>query len=76
VGDPACELVIAWTLLDGDGREAFRSLMPADDAMWARGRGWALWKALISRNSPDATPDGAAHATDVAEEVLAEHLYP
>ncbi|MGY5884007.1 aminoglycoside phosphotransferase family protein [Modestobacter lacusdianchii] len=47
VGDPACDLVIAWTLLDGDSREAFRAGLDVDDGTWARGRGWALWKSLI-----------------------------
>ena len=73
VGDPACELVIAWTLLEGESRALFRQLMPADDAMWARARGWALWKALITVDNPDARPDDAAQAVRVADEVLAEH---
>jgi aminoglycoside phosphotransferase (APT) family kinase protein len=47
VGDPACDLAIAWTLFDGENREAFRAALPLDAAAWARGRGWALWKALI-----------------------------
>jgi aminoglycoside phosphotransferase (APT) family kinase protein len=72
VGDPACDLVIAWTLFDGESREVFRSLMPADEAMWARARGWALWKALITFDSADASPVGAPSAR-VAEAVLAEH---
>ena len=69
VGDPACDLVIAWTLFEGESRAEFRRLMPADDAMWARARGWALWKALITMDNPD----DAAQATRVAEAVLAEH---
>ncbi|WP_308208415.1 aminoglycoside phosphotransferase family protein [Paractinoplanes aksuensis] len=52
VGDPACDLAIAWTLLTGDGREAFRERLSVDDAMWARGRGWALWKALATEDEP------------------------
>lgn len=48
VGDPACDLTIAWTLFAGESREAFRARLPLDDATWARGRGWALWKALIT----------------------------
>jgi len=48
VGDPACDVVIAWTYLDPTGRAAFRAALGADDATWARGRGWALWKALIT----------------------------
>ena len=47
VGDPACDLVIAWTLFKGESRDVFRAALPLDSATWARGRGWALWKALI-----------------------------
>ena len=67
VGDPACDLVIAWTLLSGQSREAFRAGMAVDDATWARGRGWALWKALITYAG--GTPD----AKRVIDEVLADH---
>ncbi|MGM1063020.1 aminoglycoside phosphotransferase family protein [Saccharothrix sp. Mg75] len=48
VGDPACDVVIAWTTLSGDARDAFRRTLGLDPGTWARGRGWALWKALIS----------------------------
>ena len=48
VGDPACDLVIAWTFFEGPSRAAFRSALPLDDDTWQRGRGWALWKALIT----------------------------
>jgi aminoglycoside phosphotransferase (APT) family kinase protein len=64
VGDPACDLVIAWTLLSGESRAAFRAALAADDAAWARGRGWALWKALITFDDP-ASPH-------VVDEVLAD----
>jgi aminoglycoside phosphotransferase (APT) family kinase protein len=47
IGDPACDLVIAWTLLKGESRDAFRAALKLDRATWARARGWALWKALI-----------------------------
>jgi aminoglycoside phosphotransferase (APT) family kinase protein len=47
VGDPACDVAIAWTLFQGDSRRAFRDALGVDDAMWQRGRGWALWKALV-----------------------------
>jgi aminoglycoside phosphotransferase (APT) family kinase protein len=73
VGDPACDLVITWTLFEGASRAEFRRLVPADDAMWARARGWALWKALITMENPDGGPGDAAEAARVAEEVLAEH---
>jgi aminoglycoside phosphotransferase (APT) family kinase protein len=35
VGDPACDLSIAWTLLGGDSREALRAALPLDGATWA-----------------------------------------
>lgn len=47
VGDPACDLAVAWTLLTDGGREVFRERLGVDDATWARGRGWALWKTLV-----------------------------
>ncbi len=47
VGDPACDLTIAWTLFGGESREVFRAMLSLDAGTWARGRGWALWKALI-----------------------------
>ena len=47
VGDPACDLAIAWTLLDAPSRAVFRDALPWDDDVWARGRAWALWKAML-----------------------------
>jgi aminoglycoside phosphotransferase (APT) family kinase protein len=71
VGDPACDVVIAWTLLHGASRDAFRDALDVDPATWARGRGWALWKALIMLDDPD--PVKAADARYVLGQVLAEH---
>ncbi|OLF12722.1 acetyltransferase [Actinophytocola xinjiangensis] len=48
VGDPACDLVIAWTMFHGPSRDAFRATVAQDEGTWARARGWALWKALIT----------------------------
>jgi aminoglycoside phosphotransferase (APT) family kinase protein len=47
VGDPACDLVMAWTFFTGDSAAVFRRGLGLDEATWARGRGWALWKALL-----------------------------
>jgi len=52
VGDPACDLTIAWTLFHGENRDQFRSALPFDVSTWARGRGWTLWKALITLAAP------------------------
>ncbi|MBF6614355.1 MAG: aminoglycoside phosphotransferase family protein [Chloroflexi bacterium] len=74
VGDPACDLTIAWTLLCGESRNAFRAGVPVDGAAWARGRGWALWKALITLARHIYTnPLKAEEARRVVGEVLADH---
>ncbi len=74
VGDPACDLTIAWTLFEGESREAFRAALPLDDAAWARGRGWALWKALITVAAlPGANLLQASESRRVIDDVLAEH---
>jgi aminoglycoside phosphotransferase (APT) family kinase protein len=62
VGDPACDMVIAWTLLSGTARDRFRAARGVDAGTWSRGRGWALWKALVTlgpaleRGSPGRRP--------------------
>jgi aminoglycoside phosphotransferase (APT) family kinase protein len=48
VGDPACDVMAAWTYLTGETRETFRAQLSVDDATWARGRGWALSMGLIA----------------------------
>jgi aminoglycoside phosphotransferase (APT) family kinase protein len=49
--------------------------MDLDAATWARGRGWALWKALIGlvRQREDGDDAGAAHSRAVIGRVLADH---
>lgn len=60
VGDPACDLVIAWTYLSGKAREVFISKMDMDPDTWLRARAWALWKAtfelcqIADKNSSEA----------------------
>jgi hypothetical protein len=55
---------MAWTFFAGDSRDEFRRCLHLDEETWARGRGWALWKALITlaqerRGGENA--DAAAH---------------
>lgn len=48
VGDPACDLVSGWSLLNSPSRKIFRSSLEGiDDDTWERGRGWALSISLI-----------------------------
>ena len=48
VGDPACDVMIAWKVLSADTRHIFRTALSVDEATWARSRGWALSQALIA----------------------------
>ncbi|MFC0624257.1 aminoglycoside phosphotransferase family protein [Kribbella deserti] len=77
VGDPACDLAIAWTMLTGTSRAAFRDRLGVDDATWLRGQGWALWKALLvcagAVNDGEGLP---AEASYVLEEILAANEQP
>ena len=48
IGDPACDLIIAWSLLNSQSRNVFREhLENIDDDTWERGKGWALSIAVI-----------------------------
>jgi aminoglycoside phosphotransferase (APT) family kinase protein len=47
IGDPACDLVIAWTYLAGKSREIFIKNMDLDEDTWFRSKAWALWKATF-----------------------------
>jgi aminoglycoside phosphotransferase (APT) family kinase protein len=78
VGDPACDVAIAWTFLVGESRAAFRANLALDDATWACGRGWALWKALITHRQPGAVSAARRFgwrvgAREVVEGVIADH---
>jgi aminoglycoside phosphotransferase (APT) family kinase protein len=67
VGDPACDLAIAWTFLFGTSRDVFRERLAVDPATWVRGRGWALWKAVVT-----CAGDGpeAADARRVIDQII------
>jgi aminoglycoside phosphotransferase (APT) family kinase protein len=83
VGDPACDLVMAWTFFSDESSASFRRGLALDEATWARARGWALWKALIhvakeKRGLEDST--AAVHrwgwrfgAREIIAGVLADH---
>lgn len=63
VGDPACDLIIAWEIFDADARDLLRSQLGVDDATWERGRGWALSTAIAELSYyQDTNPFMAARA--------------
>lgn len=74
VGDPACDLIVAWNVLPAEARAGFRASVGIDDATWARGRGWALAIALAQLPYYRHTnPALAANARHVIGEVLDDH---
>lgn len=74
VGDPACDLIAAWYLFPPEVRREFRTLMGSDDAMWARGRGFALSKAIIALPYyQESNPVMASNSRHVIGQVLVDH---
>ena len=59
LGDPACDLVIAWTFLKGRARDIFMHEMDLDKDTWLRAKAWTLWKEtyelcqITDRHDPD-----------------------
>ena len=74
VGDPACDFTIAWTLFSGESRKMFHSALCVDDSTWARSRGWALWKALITlAQNIDTNPSAAEMAQQTIDEIIEDY---
>ncbi|MEV0471232.1 aminoglycoside phosphotransferase family protein [Streptomyces prunicolor] len=75
MGDPACDLVVAYTLLSATTRPLFRAALDVDDATWTRGMGWGLTTGLNAYTSHAATePRVARQTTRQLTEVLTEHV--
>ncbi|WP_114854708.1 aminoglycoside phosphotransferase family protein [Brachybacterium sp. YJGR34] len=68
VGDPACDLVMAWTYFTAEERAAFREAVGLSADTWRRARGWALWKELVTMPKPS----GSSSETHVLTGVLAD----
>ncbi|WP_439383094.1 aminoglycoside phosphotransferase family protein [Amycolatopsis lexingtonensis] len=72
VGDPACDLIIAFTLMSAGTRATFRAALDVDDATWTRGRGWALATGLNAHTAYAAVdPRVAAQTTRQITQALA-----
>ena len=73
VGDPACDLMIAWGLFGRENREMFQRAVGVDNDTWARGRGHALAQALIYiPYYMDSNPVGVGYARRAVDEILIE----
>ena len=73
VGDPACDLIPAWCVLNAEARALYRREVGLDEATWGRGRGWALSLGLIALPYyRETNPEFAAVARHLIDEVLAD----
>lgn len=70
-GDPACDLIPAWTLFSRYGREIFRRRAGLDNDTWLRGQGWALSIGLVALPYYRSTNPRFA---DLAERIIREVL--
>lgn len=73
VGDPASDIVPAWSVFSKKARKVFREILSVDDDTWHRARGYALHQAVMiipyySKTNPDFT----AMAKDTLIELLSE----
>ncbi|MFJ8077324.1 aminoglycoside phosphotransferase family protein [Streptomyces sp. NPDC096176] len=71
LGEPAVDMIAAWYVIPAEARDVFRGAVGADDATWARGRGWALSVALLELQHYRETNPRMA---DIARHVIAEVL--
>jgi aminoglycoside phosphotransferase (APT) family kinase protein len=73
IGDPAADIVPAWSVFNKVGREVFRQALGVDDNTWYRARGYALHQALlIIPYYPKTNPEFVKMAKRTINEILAE----
>ena len=73
VGDPAADVIAAWSVFGPAGREVFRGILGVDDGTWNRARGFALHQAaLIIPYYPETNPGFVALAKRTVEEIVAD----
>jgi aminoglycoside phosphotransferase (APT) family kinase protein len=73
VGDPAADVIAAWSVFGRSGRAAFRGALGVADGTWNRARGYALHQAaLIIPYYPETNPGFVALAKRTVEEILAD----
>lgn len=75
VGDPACDVMVAWKLHSRAARDAFRDALPVDDATWERARGWVVSQAVaaLAYYTSENNPALYQEAEDWLALVLSEH---
>lgn len=76
VGDPAADVIAAWSVFNSIGRSVFRAALDVDDDTWNRSRGYALHQAvLIMPYYAETNPGLVALAERTIKEVLTDLGY-
>jgi aminoglycoside phosphotransferase (APT) family kinase protein len=71
VGDPAADVIAAWSIFGERGREVYRQALDVDDVTWERARGFALHQAaMIIPYYRESNPAFVALAKRTVEQVL------
>ncbi len=73
IGDPAADLIAAWSVLTPTEGQVFLDAAGVDDATRARGRGWALSQAVIALPYYlESNPAMARQSRRILERIAAE----
>lgn len=71
IGDPSCDLMAAWTLLNTKARRKFFSLLNADSDSIKKARGWALSMGILGYPYyRETNPSFALLAKDAMDEII------
>jgi aminoglycoside phosphotransferase (APT) family kinase protein len=73
VGDPAADVIAAWSVFSHTGRGTFRGALDVEEGTWERARGFALHQAaMIIPYYGETNPGFVALARRTVKEVLAD----
>jgi aminoglycoside phosphotransferase (APT) family kinase protein len=77
IGDPAADVIAAWTMFGPVGRDTYRNALSVDDDTWTRARGFALHQAaMIIPYYRESNPAFVAQAIRTVEQILADASTP
>ena len=72
MGNPTVDLIVAWEVLDEEGRGEFRRALDVDNSTWTTSGGWALFIAMITFSYYGATmPRRCADRLAMAQAAIA-----
>lgn len=73
IGDPAADVIAAWSVFGRAGQDVFRACLQVDDGTWARAPGYALHQAaMIIPYYAETNPGFVALAKRTVERVLTD----